>query len=69
MPQEPGEASGRQDPGLFPRLGVSRRGAGAAGLSFLKESLLPRVKVPVGSLLDSPASPAVCKVPPILQRG
>lgn len=53
MPQEPGEASGRQDPGLFPRLGVSRggAGAGAAGLSFLKESLLPRVKVPVGSLL------------------
>ena len=51
MPQEPGEVSGRQDPGLFPRLGVSRGGAGAAGLSFLKESLLPRVKVPVGSLL------------------
>lgn len=46
------EASDRQDPGLFPRLGVSRGGTGGASLSFLKEPLLPRVRVPVDSLPD-----------------
>lgn len=51
-------------------------GTGGAGLSFLREPVLPRVRVPVYSLLgwgrrwlgdmSTPASLAVCKETPTL---